>query len=107
MNQKLVQQAIRKLMKDKTTIVIAHRLSTIQSADVILVMENGRIVECGNHEELLVAEGRYYNLYNSQTKQEEVLNEVLVKEDEVASGNKQTKKSFPLFRCKGIVTMIL
>ncbi|WP_143186259.1 ABC transporter ATP-binding protein [Paenibacillus sp. P3E] len=70
-SEKMVQQAIRKLMKDKTTIVIAHRLSTIQSADVILVMENGEIVERGNHEELLAAEGRYYDLYNSQLEQEE------------------------------------
>ncbi|WP_178381965.1 ABC transporter ATP-binding protein [Paenibacillus sp. P32E] len=70
-SEKMVQQAIRKLMKDKTTIVIAHRLSTIQSADVILVMENGEIVERGNHEELLAAEGRYYDLYKSQLEQEE------------------------------------
>ncbi|MGN7762771.1 ABC transporter ATP-binding protein [Paenibacillus sp. 22594] len=70
-SEKMVQQAIRKLMKGKTTIVIAHRLSTIQSADVILVMENGEIVERGGHEELLAAEGRYYDLYNSQLEQEE------------------------------------
>ncbi|WP_379155128.1 ABC transporter ATP-binding protein [Paenibacillus sp. sgz5001063] len=69
--EKMVQQAIRKLMKNKTTIVIAHRLSTIQSADVILVMENGEIVERGSHEELLTAEGRYYDLYNSQLEQAE------------------------------------
>ncbi|OKP97406.1 ABC transporter ATP-binding protein [Paenibacillus sp. P46E] len=70
-SEKMVQQAIRKLMKDKTTIVIAHRLSTIQSADVILVMENGEIVERGNHEELLASEGRYYDLYNSQLERDE------------------------------------
>ncbi|MFD1909188.1 hypothetical protein ACFTAO_06380 [Paenibacillus rhizoplanae] len=66
----MVQQAIRKLMKDKTTLVIAHRLSTIQNADVILVMENGEIVERGGHEELLAAEGRYSDLYHSQLEQE-------------------------------------
>ncbi|MEK3687220.1 ABC transporter ATP-binding protein [Paenibacillus sp. FSL R10-2736] len=71
-SEKMVQQAIRKLMKDKTTLVIAHRLSTIQNADIILVMENGEIVERGGHEELLEAEGRYFELYNSQLEQEAV-----------------------------------
>lgn len=71
-SEKMVQQAIRKLMKDKTTLVIAHRLSTIQNADIILVMENGEIVERGGHEELLAAEGRYSDLYNSQLEQEAV-----------------------------------
>lgn len=70
-SEKLVQQAIRKLMGDKTTLVIAHRLSTIQNADIILVMENGEIVESGRHEELLAAEGRYHDLYYSQLEQEE------------------------------------
>lgn len=69
-SEKMVQQAIRKLMKDKSTIVIAHRLSTIQNADLILVMENGEIVERGSHEELLAAEGRYYDLYHSQLVQD-------------------------------------
>ncbi|WP_341346861.1 ABC transporter ATP-binding protein [Paenibacillus sp. FSL H3-0469] len=69
-SERMVQQAIRKLMNDKTTLVIAHRLSTIQNADVILVMENGEIVERGGHEELLAAEGRYSDLYHSQLEQE-------------------------------------
>ncbi|OMF91725.1 ABC transporter ATP-binding protein [Paenibacillus sp. FSL R7-0337] len=68
-SERMVQHAIRKLMKDKTTLVIAHRLSTIQNADVILVMENGEIVERGGHEELLAAEGRYSDLYHSQLEQ--------------------------------------
>ncbi|WP_339317025.1 ABC transporter ATP-binding protein [Paenibacillus sp. FSL R10-2734] len=72
-SEKLVQQAIRKLMGDKTTLVIAHRLSTIQNADVILVMENGEIVESGTHEELLAAEGRYHGLYYSQLEEEEAV----------------------------------
>ncbi|MEK5023732.1 hypothetical protein [Paenibacillus sp. FSL M7-1046] len=58
-------------MKNKTTIVIAHRLSTVQNADVILVMENGEIVERGSHDELLAAEGRYHGLYHSQLELEE------------------------------------
>ncbi|WP_204359569.1 ABC transporter ATP-binding protein [Paenibacillus odorifer] len=70
-SEKLVQQAIRKLMGDKTTLVIAHRLSTIQNADIILVMENGEIVESGTHDVLLAAGGRYNDLYYSQLEQEE------------------------------------
>ena len=61
-----VQAATEELMAARTTIVIAHRLSTIRGADVILVMENGRIVELGSHRELLARGGAYYTLYNSQ-----------------------------------------
>jgi subfamily B ATP-binding cassette protein MsbA len=56
------------LVKDRTTIVIAHRLSTIKKADQILVVEAGKIVERGNHEELIALEGRYYELYTYQAK---------------------------------------
>lgn len=62
----LIQSAIKNLMKDKTSFIIAHRLSTIKDADVILVMNEGDIIEVGNHEELLEKKGFYYNLYNSQ-----------------------------------------
>ncbi|WP_461635835.1 ABC transporter ATP-binding protein, partial [Glutamicibacter soli] len=62
----LVQQAMAALRSDRTSFVIAHRLSTIRDADTILVMEAGRIVEQGNHEQLLAAKGAYYNLYQSQ-----------------------------------------
>jgi ATP-binding cassette, subfamily B, multidrug efflux pump len=54
------------LRSDRTTFVIAHRLSTIRDADVILVMEDGAIVEKGTHAELLAAQGHYYALYNAQ-----------------------------------------
>ena len=54
------------LMKDRTSFVIAHRLSTIHGADTILVMDRGRIVEQGTHEELLARHGFYYDLYSSQ-----------------------------------------
>ena len=54
------------LMKDRTSFVIAHRLSTIMDADLILVMQNGDIVEKGTHEELLRRDSVYANLYNSQ-----------------------------------------
>jgi ATP-binding cassette subfamily B protein len=62
----LIQKAMAKLMKNRTSFVIAHRLSTIRDADIILVMDHGRIVEKGTHTELLAARGFYYELYNSQ-----------------------------------------
>jgi ATP-binding cassette subfamily B protein len=62
----LVQKAMSALRQDRTSFVIAHRLSTIRDADLILVMESGRIVEQGTHAELLAAGGAYYNLYNAQ-----------------------------------------
>ena len=62
----LIQRAMAALRSNRTSFVIAHRLSTIRDADVILVMESGRIVEQGNHEELLAAGGAYYNLFNAQ-----------------------------------------
>ena len=62
----LVQHATAALRRDRTSFVIAHRLSTIRDADLIVVMESGRIVEHGNHERLLAERGAYYRLYNSQ-----------------------------------------
>ena len=62
----LVQRAMGKLRADRTSFVIAHRLSTIRDADLILVMEDGAIVEHGSHTELLAAKGHYYRLYQSQ-----------------------------------------
>ncbi|WP_420114970.1 ABC transporter ATP-binding protein [Pseudactinotalea sp.] len=62
----LVQHAMNALRTDRTSFVIAHRLSTIRDADTILMMENGRIVERGNHEELLAAKGAYHDLYMTQ-----------------------------------------
>lgn len=62
----LVQQAMRALRADRTSFVIAHRLSTIRDADTILMMEQGRIVEQGSHEQLLARRGAYYELYQSQ-----------------------------------------
>jgi len=62
----LIQSAMRDLMRGRTTFVIAHRLSTIRNADVILMLEHGRIVERGTHKELLAANGHYAALYHSQ-----------------------------------------
>lgn len=64
--EKRIQDAMVKLMENRTSLIIAHRLSTIQDADYIVVMDRGRIVEAGNHEELLKKEGRYYELYMTQ-----------------------------------------
>ena len=62
----LVQRAMRALREDRTSFVIAHRLSTIRDADLILVMEQGAIVEQGTHDQLLVADGAYARLYEAQ-----------------------------------------
>ena len=64
--EELIQKAMDKLMEGRTSFIIAHRLSTIKNADLILVMNDGDIVEQGNHEELLKKNGFYANLYNSQ-----------------------------------------
>jgi ATP-binding cassette subfamily B protein len=70
--EELIQKAMNKLMQGRTSFVIAHRLSTIKNADVIIVMEHGKIVERGNHDELLQKNGQYSKLYNSQFSEESV-----------------------------------
>jgi subfamily B ATP-binding cassette protein MsbA len=70
-SERIVQDALAKLMVGRTTLVIAHRLTTIQNADLTLVMENGNLVEQGTHNELLLAGGRYHSLYNAQLKEKE------------------------------------
>ncbi len=66
--ERQIQSAMDKLMQDRTTLVIAHRLSTIRNSDRILVLENGRIVEGGNHEQLMEQNGRYYELYTGKVQ---------------------------------------
>ena len=58
----LIQKAIENITKEKTTIIIAHRLSTIRNADVIIVLKNGEVLECGNHESLMKDAGYYREL---------------------------------------------
>ena len=64
--EKAIQDAMQKVMENRTSIVIAHRLSTIRDADIIVVMDQGKIVEQGNHETLLARKGKYYDLYMTQ-----------------------------------------
>ena len=70
LTEKLIQDAIEKLMRGRTSFIIAHRLSTIRSADVILAVHGGKIVESGTHEQLLAKRGYYYNLYIRQFREE-------------------------------------
>jgi len=68
--EKLIQEALDRLMEGRTTFVIAHRLATVRRADLILVMENGRIVQRGKHEELLTQGGLYREIYDLQLSQQ-------------------------------------
>ena len=61
--ERIVQEGMDKLMKGRTTFVIAHRLSTVKNSDCIMVLEQGRVIERGNHEQLIEAKGKYYQLY--------------------------------------------
>jgi len=67
----LIQDALEKVMRDRTCLVIAHRLSTIRNADRIIVLHRGEIREMGSHAELLEKQGIYYRLYRLQYQQEE------------------------------------
>jgi subfamily B ATP-binding cassette protein MsbA len=71
-SERLVQQALNNLVRDRTTLVIAHRLSTVRRADAIVVMEKGRIIEMGTHTELLARGGQYRRLYELQFADEEL-----------------------------------
>ena len=67
-SEALIQKSLNQLLRGRTTVVIAHRLSTIQRADMILVIEDGEIVERGKHDELIAREGRYHQLYTVQAR---------------------------------------
>ncbi len=70
LTEALIQRGMEQLMKDRTSFVIAHRLSTIKRADKIIVIEDGQIMEMGNHSELIKLKGKYYNLYTKQFRHE-------------------------------------
>lgn len=72
LTEKLIQDAIEKLMRGRTSFVIAHRLSTIRSADIILVVRDGKITERGTHEQLLAMHGYYYELYIKNFREEKI-----------------------------------
>ena len=65
-SERAVQESLSELAKDRTTLIIAHRLSTIMGADEIITIENGRVVECGTHNELLAKGGTYATYYRMQ-----------------------------------------
>lgn len=71
--EQLIQKAIRRLLKGHTSFVIAHRLSTIRQSDLILVVKDGKIIERGNHKELLAKKGYYYELYSRQFEEESAM----------------------------------
>jgi len=71
--EQLIQQALRRLLRGRTSFVIAHRLSTVHDADLVLVLDQGRIVECGTHEELLARGGLYAELHRRQFRDEPLL----------------------------------
>ena len=66
-SEKLVQEALHKVMQNRTSVIVAHRLSTIQNADLILVLENGRIIQSGTHTELLESDGAYKKFVEMQS----------------------------------------
>ena len=66
--EQAIQDAMRQVMQDRTSIIIAHRLSTIRDADLIVVMDQGQIVEQGSHGELLAKQGKYYELWHAQAQ---------------------------------------
>jgi ABC-type multidrug transport system fused ATPase/permease subunit len=68
--ERLIQKALEKLLKGRTSFVIAHRLSTIRNADQVFVIHDGKIAEHGTHVELLAAKGMYYELYMSQFRRD-------------------------------------
>lgn len=65
--ERIVQEGMDKLMEGRTTFVIAHRLSTVRNSDCIMVLEQGRIIERGTHEQLIGEQGRYYQLYTGNS----------------------------------------
>jgi subfamily B ATP-binding cassette protein MsbA len=79
-SERYIQEALEKLMKKCTTLVIAHRLSTVEHADTIIVMEDGQIVEAGNHATLLSKQGHYAKLYHLQFKEMSIMRDIVARQ---------------------------
>ena len=73
--EKIVQDGMDKLMAGRTTFVIAHRLSTVKNSDCIIVLEQGRVIERGNHDKLMEEKGKYYQLYTEILRKANILHE--------------------------------
>jgi ATP-binding cassette subfamily B protein len=65
-NEKIIMEKLNSFLKNRTSVIVAHRLSTVRNADQIIVLENGEVVEQGNHEELTKRKGKYYELVKNQ-----------------------------------------
>ncbi|MCB1023352.1 MAG: ATP-binding cassette domain-containing protein, partial [Acidobacteria bacterium] len=91
-SEMMIQEGLKTLRQGRTTFVIAHRLSTIRSADNILVVEEGKIVESGTHEELLVSGGRYKQLYDKQYQFEK--NQFINPGEDFSTDENESEKSF-------------
>ena len=70
--EELIQTAIERLIRGRTTLMIAHRLSTLRKANKIIVVDKGEIIECGSHEELMALKGKYYKLIEIQSMSEKI-----------------------------------
>ena len=84
-SEKSIQAALQKLMHNRTTVVIAHRLSTIQSADMIYVLDEGKVAEFGKHAELLKRNGVYANLYKIQFSEAKDDNNLKISAEEITA----------------------
>jgi ATP-binding cassette subfamily B protein len=85
--ERLIQKALNELLKGRTSFVIAHRLSTIRSADEVLVLDQGQIVERGRHDELLAQRGFYYQLYMSQFRRQAEIDALIAPASPPPGGN--------------------